>query len=245
VSEGFESRAEQWLAWARTPGHDAYWHYRDAFFALLPAPIAAARVLEAGCGEGRVTRDLAARGHAVTALDASPTLVAAAAERDPAGSYAVGDVEALPFGDASFDLVVAYNVLMDVADMPRAIAEIGRVTAPGGCLCACVTHPLADAGGWEGERFVIGGSYLAGGDLGPLPDERHGLTMTWEGMCHPLHAYTTALEAAGLAVEALREPEPADGAPEHYERWRRIPMFLMWRARRAVEAPPAGGASVA
>ena len=34
----WEDQAENWLAWARTPGHDAYWAYRDAFFPLLPAP---------------------------------------------------------------------------------------------------------------------------------------------------------------------------------------------------------------
>ena len=230
MSEGWESRAGQWLAWARTPGHDAYWHYRDAFFALLPP--AGGRVLEVGCGEGRVTRDLTARGEAVTAIDASPTLVAAASARDPGGSYAVAVAEALPFADASFDLVIAYNVLMDVADMPRAIAEIGRVLAPGGCLCACVTHPLADAGAWEGERFVLDGSYLEGGEFEPIPEERDGLTMVWEGTRHPLHAYATALERSGLTVEALREPAPADGAGGRYARWRRIPMFLMWRARR-------------
>ena len=69
---GFEERAQGWLAWAGTPGHDAYWTYRDAFFALVPEPGAA--TLEVGCGEGRVARDLVARGHRVTGLDASPTL---------------------------------------------------------------------------------------------------------------------------------------------------------------------------
>jgi hypothetical protein len=50
----WEDQAENWLAWARTPGHDAYWSYRDAFFPLLPAP--GRRTLEVGCGEGRVAR---------------------------------------------------------------------------------------------------------------------------------------------------------------------------------------------
>src|SRR5262245_24605603 len=59
----WEDQAENWLAWARTPGHDAYWSYRDLFFRLLPAP--GRRTLEVGCGEGRVARDLAARGHRV------------------------------------------------------------------------------------------------------------------------------------------------------------------------------------
>jgi SAM-dependent methyltransferase len=243
ANQGWESRAAQWLAWARTPGHDAYWHYRDAFFELLPP--AGGRVLEVGCGEGRVTRDLQARGHVVTALDASPTLVAAAAERDPDGDYRVADAEALPFADAAFDLAVAYNVLMDVADMPRAVAEIGRVLAPGGCLCACVTHPVADAGQWEGGRFVLERDLLTGAEFGGLVDHHNGLTMVWEGYRIPLHAYVAALEAAGLAIEALREPQPARDAPAWYAPWRRVPMFLMWRARRAVEAPPVGGASVA
>ena len=88
----------EWLGWARTPGHDAYWHYRGAFFAPLPAP--GGPVLEVGCGEGRVTRDLRERGYDVTGLDLSPTLIAAASEQDPGGAYVEAAAEALPFGDA-------------------------------------------------------------------------------------------------------------------------------------------------
>jgi SAM-dependent methyltransferase len=222
---GFEDRAQGWLAWARTPGHDAYWSYRDAFFALVPAPGEA--TLDVGCGEGRVSRDLVARGHRVTGLDASPTLLRAAAETDPASRYVEGAAEALPFADGSFDLVVAYNSLMDVADMPAAVGEIGRVLAPGGRLCACVTHPMADAGRWlDNERFVIGEPYLEQRHM-HVPIERDGLAFTFEGPAYPLQDYVAALEAAGLAIEALREPaDPAGG------RWARVPMFLMWRAGR-------------
>lgn len=39
MTQGWESRAAAWIAWARTPGHDSYWSYRDAFFALVPAPV--------------------------------------------------------------------------------------------------------------------------------------------------------------------------------------------------------------
>jgi SAM-dependent methyltransferase len=236
MSGGWEARAEEWLAWARTPGFDAYWSYRDAFFALVPAP--AGRTLEVGCGEGRVSRDLAARGHRVTALDPSPTLLRAAEERDPATEYVLGTAEALPFADASFALVVAYNVLMDVADMPAAVAEAARVLEPGGRLCACVTHPFTDAGRWAGDGddapFVVESGYLG---ARPFRDsmERAGLTMTFDGTAYPLEDYARALEAAGLAIEALREPAPAAGAEQVPEaggwaRWRRIPMFLMLRA---------------
>src|ERR671935_2628662 len=218
---GFEDRAQGWLAWARTPGHDAYWTYRDAFFAIVPTPSRA--TLEVGCGEGRVSRDLVARGHRVTALDASPTLLSAAAEADPASRYVEGTAEALPFPDAAFDLVVAYNSLMDVADMPAAVREAARVLTPGGRLCACVTHPMADAGTWlDDAHFAITEPYLEQRYIS-VPAERDGLAFTFEGPSHPLGDYAGALEAAGLAIEALREPaDPAGG------RWARVPMFLMW-----------------
>lgn len=224
MSDGWEDRAADWLAWARAPEFDAYWGARDVFFGLLP-PAGAGRTLEVGCGEGRVSRDLAARGHSVVAVDASPTLLAAAAAAHPEGEYLAGDAEALPFEAASFDLVIAYNVLMDVADMPLAVAEAARVLRPGGRFCACVTHPFTDAGAWEEDgTFAVRDSYLAGGPF-DVTLERGGRTMRFDGTLHPLEAYARALEAAGLAIEALREPA-GEG------RWSRMPMFLMWRARR-------------
>ena len=53
----FEEQAEYWLALARTPGHDVYWSYRDAFFELVPPPGRA--TLDVGCGEGLCARVLA------------------------------------------------------------------------------------------------------------------------------------------------------------------------------------------
>jgi SAM-dependent methyltransferase len=231
VSTDWESRAGQWLAWARTPGHDAYWTYRDAFFALLPPSRGA--TLEVGCGEGRVLRDLKARGYDVIGLDSSATLLEAARDLDPDGRYVLGRAEELPFDDGSFELVVAYNVLMDVDDMPRAVAEIGRVLRPGGRLCACVTHPLTDAGGFEGDAFVIRGSYLEEGWMIVGAVEREGLEMCFDGRTYPLESYGRALEAAHLQIETLREPAaPLDS--REGERWSRIPLFLTFRA---VSAP--------
>lgn len=226
---GFEERAQEWLAWTRTPGHDPYWRYRDAFFALVPAPGAA--TLEIGCGEGRVARDLVAHGHRVTALDPSPTLLRAAAEADPDSRYVQGTAEALPFEAGAFDLVVAYNSLMDVADMPAAVHEAARVLAPGGRLCACITHPLQTASTWsqadDEAPLVVTESYLDERTM-EVPVERDGLAFTFDGWCLPLEAYGRALETAGLLIEALREPaDPAGG------RWARVPMFLMWRALKA------------
>jgi SAM-dependent methyltransferase len=230
VSAGWEDRAADWIAWARKPSHDAYWHYRDAFFDLLPPP--RGRGLEVGCGEGRVCRDLRALGYDVVGLDAAPSLVAAAADSDPEGEYVAGAAESLPFDAASFDLVLAYNSLMDVEDMPLSIAEAARVLRPGGHFCACVVHPLIEAGEWashaDDAAFVIERSYFAERAYEET-FERDGLTFTFKSRSYPLEAYARALEGAGLVVEALREPSAGPGERVRYSR---LPMFLLWRARK-------------
>ena len=232
----WEWQAERWLRWARTPGHDAYWHYREAFFAeIVPEP--GRRTLEVGCGEGRVARDLGHRGHRMVAVDASPTLVGHAADADPDGRYLVADAAALPFRDGSFDAVVAYNSLMDVDDMPAAVAEAARVLDTGGCLCVCVTHPTADAGRFAGDEpdapFTIPGAYLGRHRLEEDTFERDGLEIIFAGWRYALEEYAAALEAAGLLVERLREPAaPPTAGAQHpsYQRWQRLPMFLHLRA---------------
>jgi SAM-dependent methyltransferase len=238
VGEDWEREAENWVRWTRAPGHDAYWYYNEPFFAhIVPAP--GNRTLEIGCGEGRVARDLIRLGHTVTAVDASPTLLRYAREADPLGEYLVADAAALPFPDGAFDLVVAYNSLMDFADMPGAIREAARVLTSQGRFCICVTHPLSDAGGFEGKDsdapFTIHGSYL-GRRRYEGTFERDGLRMTFHGWSHALEEYARPLEEAGFLVERIREPAASPQAVAHraeYRRWQRVPMFLHLRARKA------------
>jgi SAM-dependent methyltransferase len=231
----WEQEAQRWVRWARTPGHDAYWYYSPAFFdTILPRP--ARRTLEIGCGEGRVARDLARRGHTVVALDTSPTLVRWAKAADPPGRYLLADAAWLPFPDASFDLVVAYNSLMDVSDMPAVIAEAARVLQPGRHLCVSLTHPMSDAGSFADEQpdapFTIPGAYL-GRRRFEGTFERDRLQMTFHGWSYPLEDYARALEDAGLLIEMIREPPASEAALRKHpswRRWQRLPMFLQLRA---------------
>ena len=235
--EHWEKESGNWAAWARRPEFDAYWKYSSAFFELVPPP--ATRTLEVGCGEGRVSRDLAARGHRVTAIDASPTLIRLANDADPSGAYVRSDAAALPFAAESFDLVVFYNSLMDVDDLEGSVREAARVLRHGGKLCACITHPMTDAGHFTsnepGSQFVIEGSYLGERRWFEVDAERDGLQMRFAGWAYSLEAYFTALEKTGLMIQAVREPRAPDHAVESSpgeNRWRRIPMFLMWSAVR-------------
>jgi SAM-dependent methyltransferase len=99
------------------------------------------RVLDVGCGSGAVTRTLASRvtpGGRAVGVDTSPALLKLAGElANEAGLGAIiefkeGDCRALPFPDASFDAVVAATTLSHVPDAARALAEMVRVTRPGG-----------------------------------------------------------------------------------------------------------------
>jgi SAM-dependent methyltransferase len=226
----WDQEADRWTAWARTPGHDAYWQYRDAFFDQIVPPPGRCTV-ELGCGEGRVARDLQRRSHRVVAIDRSPRLLRYAREADPTGAHLLANAARLPLGDASCDLVVAYNSLMDVADMPTTITEAARVLESGGRFCVCVTHPLSDAGRFvtsePGSTFEITGSYFGRRRFEETFD-RDGLTMTFRGWSMSLEDYMRAFERAGLLVEALREPLPVTSTGRHAP-WRRIPMFLTAR----------------
>lgn len=107
--------AGEWVAWARSPNHDAFWAYRKSLITFIGAGDGEA--LDVGCGEGRVSRELKARGYQVAASDAVVDMIEAAVDANSAHRYAVADAVALPFRNNGFDLVVAYNMLMDVEDV--------------------------------------------------------------------------------------------------------------------------------
>lgn len=102
-----------------------------------------ARVLDAGCGPGTISVDMALRvaPGQVVAIDAAEGVIAeagalAAAEGATNIEFAVADLYSLPYPDASFDVVHAHQVLQHLADPVAALREMGRVCAPGGVVAA-------------------------------------------------------------------------------------------------------------
>jgi len=106
------------------------------------------RVLDVGCGPGALTAELVRRlgPDAVSAIDPSPPFVAAIRERFPTLDVHLGVAEDLPFPDDSFDACLAQLVVHFMSDAVAGLAQMRRVTRPGGVVAACVWD-FAGAGG--------------------------------------------------------------------------------------------------
>ncbi len=116
-------------------------------FSVLLAPqvveaagiVAGGQALDVGCGTGALTGELARRlgPESVSALDPSEPFVAAVRERLPGVSVRLGVGEALPFKARTFEAVLAQLALGFFDDVRQGIAEMVRVTRPGGVVVAC------------------------------------------------------------------------------------------------------------
>jgi 2-polyprenyl-3-methyl-5-hydroxy-6-metoxy-1,4-benzoquinol methylase len=110
----------------------------------LLGDVSGRRVLDAGCGEGYLSRVLAARGARVTGIDIAPRLIAAARARDPDGGidYLVADLSRpVPQTAGRFDAVASYLVLNDVRDYQGFAAQLAAAARPGGRLVLAFNNP--------------------------------------------------------------------------------------------------------
>lgn len=123
----------------------------------LAGPLAGKEVLDVGTGDGSYALRAAENGGIVTGLDVDPAVLAAAKARAAAMGLDValveGRVEALPFDDQSFDVVLAVTVLCFVQDSRLAFREMARLLRPGGCL---VVGELGRFNVWAASRRIRG-----------------------------------------------------------------------------------------
>lgn len=127
-----------------------YWNgaasQKEFTIPLAPAFLASrvppsARVLDVGCGYGRLLGELQGLGYtALTGIDLSPAMIARARSRHPGIAFVVVDHPPYPFSPDSFDLVLLFAVLTcipETAAQETLVEEIHRLLAPGGYLYAC------------------------------------------------------------------------------------------------------------
>lgn len=217
MDNGWDASAAAWIADMADDGDFGRRHVLDAPMLARVARGNFSSALDIGCGEGRFCRKLAEFGIAATGIDPTVDLITAAQRLDPEGDYRVAAAEALPLADAAFDLVVAYLSLIDIDDLPTAIAEITRVLAPGGTLLIANLTSFNTARSADTEQ-----TYL---DEFAAWEERRGIRVrNWH---RPLARYMTLLLDAGLALRHFDEPAPTGGDPAKAWRYRKWPNFLI------------------
>ena len=182
---------------------------------ILAAVTGAARVLDAGCGSGRLTVALARAGAEVTGIDtSSERLEHARGRAESAGVelqlLAADFNEPLPFEDASFDAVTSRLALMAAGDPVATLRELSRVLEPGGRFVTVLWASLSENPWFAAPREAVAAV------LGP---ERAAFARAFGTLGDPDEA-AAAHRAAGLVeVEArlLRERRAAPDASAYWQ----------------------------
>ncbi|HEV7777083.1 MAG TPA: class I SAM-dependent methyltransferase [Luteibacter sp.] len=172
-----------------------------AMLGLMPADLRDQVVLDAGCGSGRYMLHALRRGATrVTGVDLSPEMLeradTALIDARPGATVELrqGSLMALPVPDASVDLTVCGLVIGHLESLELPLAELRRVTRPGGRVLCSDVHPIGHALGWLRD-------FRSGGQRYAVRHTQH-LYSHWHDACASL----------GLAIERVLEPmlDPAD-----------------------------------
>ena len=210
--ERWEANAQYWVKVIRE-GRDRYrTELTDAAVLDAVGECAGLRVLDAGCGEGYLSRKLASMGADVTGVDAAQGLIdAASSHPSPGARFIRAGVEDLPLKDGEFDLVLCNHLFSHLQDPTRAIGEFARVLRGGGRLILLTLHPCFYVKNSEqgAMNSVPAEEYFAsrGIDQRFLVDglESPSVITSW---LRPLEYYAGTLRDAGFVIADLREPHP-------------------------------------
>lgn len=101
-------------------------------------------LLDAGCGSGLFLTMVAQAGVKIYGIDAAPGLMKLTKERVSSGTFLLEDLEEIPFGENSFDIVTGFNSFQYAGDKAAALAQAKRVVRPGGKIVL---------GLWDEPRF--------------------------------------------------------------------------------------------
>jgi demethylmenaquinone methyltransferase/2-methoxy-6-polyprenyl-1,4-benzoquinol methylase len=135
-------------------GQTRLWR-RAVVNAVAPRP--GERILDLAAGTGTSSAPLAARGATVVPCDFSLGMLRVGRRREPALAFVAGDALRLPFEDAAFDAVTISFGLRNTVDPEAALAEMARVTRPGGRLVVCeFSHPAFGPVRTRDTRYLMG-----------------------------------------------------------------------------------------
>jgi 2-polyprenyl-3-methyl-5-hydroxy-6-metoxy-1,4-benzoquinol methylase len=192
------------------------------------------RVLDAGCGNGYLSRILAGRGAQIVGVEPGRSLFEFAVERETLARqgirYVQADLCALPDLGAPFDAVVASMVLPAVPDWTGAMRACVHALKPGGLFVFTVNHPCFEQlwTSWRQHGEYRTAHYLTEYEIpGPSGVDVHRTIATYLNQLISLDCHLTELAEPGLT------PHLADDGPDGIDAYVHLPNFLVVAARRA------------
>jgi SAM-dependent methyltransferase len=189
----------------------------------LLGPVTGRRVLEVGCGAAQCARWLTGRGAYAVGLDLSVRQLQHARRLDDETGLSVpvvaGTATALPFPDASYDVVFsAFGALQFVSDLDPAVGEVVRVLRPGGRFAFSISHPVR----WTmpddptAAGLTVTGSYW---DRRPYVELDDRGAVTYVEHHRTLGDWVGLLAGHGFRITRLLEPEWPEGHDRVWAGW--------------------------
>ena len=234
MGNGWEQSAAAWLDCMGETGDWGRQHVLDPLMLERASVRRFEHALDIGCGEGRFCRMLKAMGIPVIGIDPTEALLVQASKRDPGGDYQLARAEALPFRNASFDLVISYLTLIDIADFRTGLREMVRVLRPDGTLLIANLNSYFSScsQGWVKDLNGQDAHYPVDRYLEEFAEWVEWSGIRVENWHRPLAAYMRELIAHGLTLTFFDEPQPRSGDADRQRRYRRAPWFMVMEWRR-------------
>lgn len=232
---------QQWGAMPRTvleqTAHDgdfAKRHLVNPVLLRMLGDLPGRRVLDAGCGNGYLSRMLAKRGADVVAVEPGQSLFDFAVEQETAAPHGIryvqADLCALPDLGGPFDAVVASMVLPAVPDWTGAMQACVHALKPGGLFVFAVNHPCFEQlwPAWRDHGEYRTHRYLAEYEIpGPSGVDFHRSISTYLNQLIRVGCQLVEVAEPGLS------PEAAAHGPDGIDAYVHLPNFLIVAARTA------------
>lgn len=200
-------------------------------FALL-GDVKGKSILDAGCGQGYLSRLLARRGASVTGVEPSAAFYRYAAQREQSEQsgihYVQADLSTWTPPAATFDFVIANMVLMDIPDYAAALKNCVAALSHMGGLIFSLLHPCFEETGsaWKEKGYVEVRDYF----------EERAVQQTYGHFIHrPLSTYLNSVIEAGCTLQKVLEPQLEKKVAElhHAERYWSVPGYIVIYATKA------------
>jgi ubiquinone/menaquinone biosynthesis C-methylase UbiE len=251
ISEQWEANAENFAALIDDKGTPHHQKILNPCVEKLLGDVEGKRLLDAGCGEGYLSRYYAQRGADVVGVDISEKMITICKQKSKKQQieFFVGDVcNLVLFKDSSFDLVLSNLVLLNIPCFKEALLEFFRILKFKGILVFSVVHPAFNVfgpGRWElGEkdpdsrrrkgRYFVLDNYFEEKEYMIQWQTRSGTPFPkqFSFFHRTISTYFKALARAGFRVASLEEPKPVV-EDSFFEREHRVPFFLVFKAEKS------------